>query len=47
MEFRVIVKGTASLNNILICSRWWHMHGINIGYGKDRGGVAMTGGMST
>jgi hypothetical protein len=26
-----------SLHNILICSRWWHMHGINICFGKDRG----------
>jgi hypothetical protein len=37
MEFRVIGKETAGLNNILICSRWQHMHGIDIGFGKDRG----------
>jgi hypothetical protein len=26
-----------SLHNILIHSRWWHMHGIDVGFGKDRG----------
>jgi hypothetical protein len=31
-------KGTASLHNILICSRWQHMYVIDIGFGKDRGG---------
>jgi hypothetical protein len=26
------------LGNIIICSRWQHMHGIDVGFGKDRGG---------
>jgi hypothetical protein len=37
-ELRVVEEGTASLHNILICSGWWHMYGINVGFGEDRGG---------
>jgi hypothetical protein len=25
------------LDNILICSRWQHMHSIDVDFGKDRG----------
>jgi hypothetical protein len=38
MELRVVGKGTASLYNILIYSGQQHMHGIDIGFGEDRGG---------
>jgi hypothetical protein len=28
------------LDNILICSRQQHIHGINVGFGKDGGGCS-------
>jgi hypothetical protein len=36
-ELRVVGEGAVSLDNILICSRQQHMHGINVGFGEDRG----------
>jgi hypothetical protein len=26
------------LHNILICSGWWHIHGIDVDFGEDGGG---------
>jgi hypothetical protein len=36
-ELGVVGEGTTGFDNILICSRRQHMHGIDIGFGKDRG----------
>jgi hypothetical protein len=37
-ELGVVGEGTTGLYNILIYSRWQHMHGIDVGFGEDRGG---------
>jgi hypothetical protein len=38
MELRVVGEGTTGLDNILIYSRRRHMHGVDVGFCKDRGG---------
>jgi hypothetical protein len=38
VELGVVGEGTMGLDNILICSGWRHMHGVDVGFCEDRSG---------